>query len=119
MTKDPQKLQIVLKELKAEYLLSLPQKIQELSFWTNQEDYKALEDAYHKLKGTGKTYGFPEISVLAEQMEHLAVRNLSQKKLYFEKALIVMEKLKTSYEKNERFSLETDPEARTLLALKS
>ncbi|MCB0384432.1 MAG: Hpt domain-containing protein [Bdellovibrionales bacterium] len=61
----------MMKELRTEYLESLPAKLNDLENSLNQEDVDCLREDFHKLKGTGKTYGFPEISELGEVVERL------------------------------------------------
>ncbi len=57
-------LEALLAELRKEYLSQLPVRIQTIQAHNSRP--KELEDDFHKLKGTGKTYGIPEISILAE-----------------------------------------------------
>lgn len=59
----------MMKELRTEYLQSLPSKMTELEKSFEQDDVDCLREDFHKLKGTGKTYGFPEISELSEVVE--------------------------------------------------
>ena len=61
----------LLKSLRADYLDSLPGKIDII---LNQIHATALDDlreSFHKLKGTGTTYGLPEVSELAEVLEDI------------------------------------------------
>ncbi len=58
-------------ELRQEYIQSLPEKIQNLERCWAARDLPALQDSFHKLKGTGKTYGLPEVSLVAEVMERI------------------------------------------------
>ena len=63
--------QELMEQLKREYIASLPHKIKEIQSKFNQNDMQNLGEDFHKLKGTGKTYGLPEVSQLAEVMESL------------------------------------------------
>ena len=60
-------------ELLAEYLASVPQKVNDINQHLNANDAKALREDFHKLKGTGKTYGVAEISEMAEVVEKLCL----------------------------------------------
>lgn len=54
----------VLAELKKNYLKALPERISQIeSFW-KQGDSVRTETEFHKLKGTGKTYGLPDVSTI-------------------------------------------------------
>lgn len=62
----------ILKEIKKDYLLSLPNrlvKIQELLRDLSTEKLHDLEVEFHKLKGSGRTYGHPFISEIAQMAE--------------------------------------------------
>ena len=61
----------VLADLQMTYLKNLPDKIESLRNALQKHDVRTLEDDFHKLKGTGKTYGLPEISQVAQMLEHL------------------------------------------------
>ncbi len=71
----------LLESLKKDYAKSFPEKIEKLRQLTLAKEWKSLEVEYHKLKGNGKTYGFPEISQMAEQMENLCMN--AEHKPYF------------------------------------
>lgn len=76
----------VLKELRAEYLIVLPERlalIQELTEFilsgAPEAPGKTIHDLnreYHKLKGTGRTYGFPDVSTLCEKLEQLSMAHV-------------------------------------------
>jgi HPt (histidine-containing phosphotransfer) domain-containing protein len=118
MTAPKQKLSTVLNELKEEYLQKLPQKIQRLKDLTARQDWRALEEEYHKLKGTGKTYGFPEISIICEKMEFLAQQKQHHTSQLFESSVELLEKMHMNYVKKEPIALEQDPFGQSLLAMK-
>lgn len=61
----------MMKQLKEEYISSLPEKIFEIEARVNAGSVTELREDFHKLKGTGKTYGLPEISQLAEVVEKI------------------------------------------------
>lgn len=61
----------ILENLKVDYLKALDERIQLLTDLTSKSDIESLENEYHKLKGTGRTYGFQAISDVCNEMEKL------------------------------------------------
>jgi HPt (histidine-containing phosphotransfer) domain-containing protein len=59
-------LQNLLAELQKEYLDSLPEKINSITELIKAKQLELVETEFHKLKGTGRTYGVPEISRVGE-----------------------------------------------------
>lgn len=112
------KLSKVLTELREEYLQKFPQKLKRLRAVTQTRDWQQIEDEYHKLKGTGKTYGFPEISTICEILETAAQQPALRNPELFEQALTLLEKLHEGYISNKPLSLADNEIARRLLALK-
>jgi HPt (histidine-containing phosphotransfer) domain-containing protein len=111
------KLTMLLAELKHEYLKAFPEKLELLRELIQKEDWSGLEVLYHKLKGTGKTYGFPEISTLCQKMESLSQSKTYQKAEFFQRSLLILEKLNQSYTQGTPYNLNQDPLAQSLLAL--
>lgn len=64
-------LQALLAELQKNYLASMPDKIAALQNLWSAKQLDLLETEYHKLKGTGRTYGLPEITQLGAALERL------------------------------------------------
>lgn len=114
----PSRLNEVLSELKKDYLEKFPTKLSVLRELTEKQNWLQLEEEYHKLKGTGKTYGFPEVSTVCEQMEALAKFEQNQIPDLFEKAVTLLETIYQHYLENKPLNLESDSFARSLLALK-
>lgn len=63
----------MLKALQAEYLASIPNKILEVEKFVSANDHDGVRESFHKLKGTGKTYGLPEISDLGAAVEKICI----------------------------------------------
>lgn len=61
----------LLAELQIEYLAALPTKIADIETHLRSGEMAKLRDDFHKLKGSGLTYGIPEISELCEVTELL------------------------------------------------
>jgi HPt (histidine-containing phosphotransfer) domain-containing protein len=113
------KLSDVLSQLKAEYLQKLPQKIERLRKLTDEKNWQSLEEEYHNLKGSGKTYGFPEISAVCEKLEFLAHRQETQVFEIFSDAVDLMGRLERSYSQELTFDLFKDTTFKELLKMKS
>src|ERR1044072_5641520 len=63
----------LVQSLQKEYLESLPEKIARIKIQIEASDAGNLRESFHKLKGTGRTYGLPEVSELAELTEKICV----------------------------------------------
>ena len=61
----------MMNQLKLEYLSAMPERLEKISTSLENKDWTSLIEEFHKLKGTGKTYGFPEVSQLGELVEDL------------------------------------------------
>lgn len=64
-------IQDVLAELQRNYIASMPGKIAMLDGLWRAGELDKLRTEYHKLKGTGKTYGLPEVTQVGEALERL------------------------------------------------
>jgi HPt (histidine-containing phosphotransfer) domain-containing protein len=69
-------LQDVLAGLQKNYLASMPEKIARIESLFSAKSFDELESEYHKLKGTGRTYGIPEITDLGAAMEQMCGSHL-------------------------------------------
>ncbi len=108
----------ILQELKQDYLKSLPVKIKLLKELTSEQNWEKLAVEYHKLKGTGKTYGFPEVSIVCEKMEIFAKQPESRKIILFDQAVVLLSRLYEAYLAEKTLDLKADPIGRSLLAIK-
>ncbi len=106
-------------ELKAEYLQKFPVKLKILKELTELRSWQELENEYHKLKGTGKTFGFPEVSLVCEKLEGLALTEFPDKTEFYLLALLFFEDLYQSYLLNQPLDLQKNIFSRSLLALKT
>ena len=61
----------ILAQLQRNYLASMPEKIAALDTFWKKRDFELLETDYHKLKGTGRTYGLPEVTQIGAALERL------------------------------------------------
>ena len=85
------KLRSALKTLRAEYLADSPERVRELSEALGRlraRDAAALGDlhrCFHRLAGSGGSYGFPEITTRSREAEH-AVASLAAETRLLERA---------------------------------
>jgi len=63
----------LLKSLQQEYLSSIPEKIKIITAQIEALDVSNVRESFHKLKGTGKTYGIPEVSELGAVVESICL----------------------------------------------
>lgn len=103
-------LEKIMKELKQEYLQDLPQRILSLQQSFSTQDYIFIREEFHKLKGTGKTYGIPEISILAEAIEHICVNAPKNIPAAFPPALKLLQNIHQSRSQNLALNLELTQE---------
>ena len=111
-----EKLSDILGQMKVEYQRNFPQKILNLQKLFASSDWPQLAEEFHKLKGTGKTYGFPEVSTLCEAME-IYCRQGGRDQQLLKDTLAVLEKMQTSWASGQNFNLHADPESVRILAL--
>ena len=64
-------IQELLRDLQKTYLASIPEKIQAIQILFEANQLKLLKTDFHKLKGTGRTYGLPEVTQIGEAMEQI------------------------------------------------
>lgn len=63
----------LMSQLRTEYVQELPEKIEHIATNLKERHLEIVREDFHKLKGTGKTYGIPEISQLAEVLEKICI----------------------------------------------
>ena len=59
-------------------------------------DNLEIRETFHKLKGTGATYGVPEISQLGQVVESLCVKYPADSELYVPTALLLLRLIQTT-----------------------
>lgn len=99
----------LLKSLQRDYLNSLPEKISDIRKQLANGSVAHLETAFHKLKGTGKTYGIPEISQLAATVEDICHDKPSNAAPAAKAAISILEDIHSARAANMEFLLEKDP----------
>jgi len=62
----------VLQSLRSSYAAALPEKIAHLRELWAQQNAEELRKVAHKLKGSGESYGFPDVSSICALIESAA-----------------------------------------------
>jgi HPt (histidine-containing phosphotransfer) domain-containing protein len=63
----------MLKSLQREYLASIPEKIKIIEAQMAADNLNDVRESFHKLKGTGRTYGMPEVSEVGALVEAICL----------------------------------------------
>lgn len=110
-------LQDLLAELQKTYLATLPEKVLNLETLWKTNQVELLETEYHKLKGTGRTYGLPEVTQVGEAMEHLCGGVASALDQAVPLSLILLTRIHVTRNGGHPLKVETEPEFQTIIAL--
>ncbi len=97
----------MMKELQKEYIENLSGKITAINNHYENMDIEALEDAFHKIKGTGKTYGIPELSTLAQVLEKACKDNHNIKDI-IPLSIELLKKIESARKNGSEFKIESD-----------
>jgi len=91
----------VVAELQKEYLESLPAIIAEIRAAIESSDWENIEKHFHRLAGSGQTYGLPDITTVGRQMEaYLQANSPHPSASKTKEALMIFEKIVENYRKN-------------------
>lgn len=108
----------LLKELQQEYIQSIPEKIKELKEFTQKNDLDNLINTFHKLKGSGKTYGLDEVTLLGQFFEGWMREKKEKVVPFVPKAIEILDRIHAARAQSKPYSLDTDAEYQKLLSLK-
>lgn len=107
----------VLAELQKNYLASMPEKIQNLETLWSGRKLELLKTDYHKLKGTGRTYGFPEITLLGAAMERLCEIDQSSLERAVPISLVLLSRIRDMRAKGQPLDLDQEPDFKTIVTM--
>ena len=99
----------LLKTLQRDYLTSIPQKIDVIRQQMTDKSVNDLRESFHKLKGTGRTYGIPEVSELAACVEEICIDFPDAAVTATGFALQLLTDIHSSRAKDKVFALDGDP----------
>lgn len=100
----------MMEELKRDYVDSLPQKIKEIEMHLSANDSVTLRDDFHKLKGTGKTYGLPEVTELGAAIEMICINTPGEIPKVLPLAVNLLREIHRCRNENKPFSLTDNSE---------
>jgi HPt (histidine-containing phosphotransfer) domain-containing protein len=98
----------VFAELKKQYLAELPAKVQRIENYLRAGQWIDVHNEFHKLKGTGKTYGFPAISRACQIIETLTMGGQACNPDYVHKGLAILQKIHRAETAKSAFDLDSD-----------
>ncbi len=98
----------VLAELRKTYLEALPARADAIEKLLQERKYAEVETEFHKLKGTGKTYGLPEVSQIGEVAERLVENGSTSAEESVPAALNVLRRIAATRNNGEVPNLEND-----------
>lgn len=98
----------LLKSLRADYIAELPAKIATIQALVREERLEEVREAFHKLKGTGKTYGLPEVSLLAELVEDTCRDNPAAGLAFADVAVLILPDIVHARRADRAYALEDD-----------
>lgn len=96
-------------ELKGEYLETFPEKIDAIRGFWEKQDRENLQNEFHKIKGTGTTYGIPEVTTIAEMLEDMCKNNSEKLGAAILSALELFHKISHAYKHSADYDLAKDP----------
>ncbi len=105
----PSELQDLFAELKGEYLETFPEKIAAIREHWQVRNREGLHTEFHKIKGTGTTYGIPEVTAVAELLEEMCEVNHDRLGAAVMVAIDLFQKICKHYSAGVSMELSKDP----------
>ena len=106
-------------QLHKEYVLELPVRIRDIESNLAGHQLQIVREDFHKLKGTGKTYGVPEISLLAAVMEEICITLPHEIELAVPQALTLLKEIHSVRLTSQCFDIDQDQRFASLKRLVS
>lgn len=110
-------LDAMLAQLQKDYVTELPDKISQMESHYTTGDFEALRDDFHKIKGTGKTYGLPEVSLLGEATENLCIHKPQALPEAIPLAIAILKDIHQKRSQGHEMPIATDPRYQKLTRL--
>ena len=110
-------LQEILAGLQKSYLASMPDKITLIEALWQAKDFEKLETEYHKLKGTGRTYGLPEFTQLGEILERICMTDSKSLPQAVPFSLSLLSRMRNARVQGTSITLDDEPEFQLLVKL--
>lgn len=100
----------MMKKLQAEYVSNIINKVGELQELCEKGDCESeLENFFHKLKGSGKSYGVPEITTYGEFFEKLLKSGVSFDNELRDGALKLLKSIQEARVQDQAYPLDNCP----------
>ncbi len=97
----------LLEELRQGYLASIPQKIEQIRSRKECEEF-AVQGDFHRLKGSGASYGVPEISQLGEIMVQICREKPKALSWVLPLSIELLEKIRVARLHNHPFQIQAE-----------
>jgi HPt (histidine-containing phosphotransfer) domain-containing protein len=110
-------IQDVLAGLQKTYLASMPEKIALIQSLHAAGDLEKLETEYHKLKGTGRTYGLPEFTQLGATLERICEVSPDSLSQAVPLSLSLMTRMRDARVQGSQVAIENESEFQTLIKI--
>ena len=99
-----------MEELRTEYLESFDEKFTLWGELFSQKDWYSLELEFHKMKGTGTTYGAPEVTELCKEMERICRESDELPRDLLDAAIGLLTQIRDKYLNQKDFELADHPD---------
>lgn len=103
----------MMREMRQLYLQALPERIAHLQRLSQNLKWDDLGNEFHKIKGTGTTYGCPEITEICETMETIC-RSSHRRPEHLTAAVELLNYVLQAYISDKPVELRNQPRASTL-----
>lgn len=107
-------LEEMIKTLQQEYLAGLPEKISQIEKIIQSKETAAMRDCFHKLKGTGSTYGLPEVSELGQAVEEVCIQRPASAAEAATLGVVLLREIYQSRQRQVPFNVSADSRFATL-----
>jgi HPt (histidine-containing phosphotransfer) domain-containing protein len=107
----------IMKELQDEYIRTLPEKIKSLEAHFQKLEYDKVTDAFHKIKGSGMTYGVPELSAIGATLETICQKHPQQMGWAVAKSYYLMQQVYTYRLSGRAYAPEKNEDFKRMLAI--
>lgn len=98
----------LIKNLQRDYIRELPERLQRIENFCRAADVPHLYDEFHKLKGTGQTFGVPEISLVSAVLEQLCRAAAPQALTLSQTALAILRDIQRARSEDQPFDVAQD-----------
>ena len=99
----------IIAELSVEYVDAIPGVVDKIEVLSTQKNIPLIREEFHKLRGTGNTYGLDEITILGQTMERICLEfDEDQVVQFLPAANRVLNKIYSARKERERYAIEND-----------